>query len=289
MAPQPMRFDEFHAALVLLPQSLHEQAMRLRSCAVHHRTCPLCLTARQALHLAFSAAAYGEDAWAQSLLGEAEHYLNDGQHPPGCPLHASARPRTAGGLLHTGIHGQAPCSSGGTPLVAATDAGWKQGKGGLGYVVSDGRWGMRGWSGDRLDPTGRSKVLVNELRAVALLLSVVDEAAELTLLVDSLPALGFLRHWRDGETSHMPEGYDLRPRRSGDPTLVRLARRVTAMPGLRTEHVKGHSGHPLNEAADALASMSRRRLTEPFDARSRAGELVRSFLVTWHQGDLLTA
>jgi ribonuclease HI len=287
MAPQPMRFDEFHAALALLPQSLHDQALRLRSCAVHHRTCPLCLTARQVLYLVFSAAAYGEDAWAGALLGEAEHYLHDGRHPPGCPLHFQGRP--GDGLLRTGIHGQARCRPGGAPLVAATDASWKQGQGGLGYVVSDGHWGMRGWQGDRQDPTGRSKVLVNELRAVALLLSVVDSTTELTLLVDSLPALRYLRRWQRGEISLMPEGYDLRPRRSGAPTLVRVADRVAVMPGLRMEHVKGHSGHPLNEAADALASMSRRRLTQPFDARSRAQELVRSFLVTWHQPNGLTA
>jgi ribonuclease HI len=277
-----MRFDEFHAALTLLPHSLHDQALRLRPCTVHHRTCPLCLTARQALQLAFSAAAYGEDAWAQALLGEAEHYL-DGQHPTGCPQHVGARQQTTSGLLRGGIHGQAPCRSGNAPLVAATDASWKQGQGGLGYVVSDGRWGMRGWQGDRQDPTGRSKVLVNELRAVALLLSVADDATEFTLLVDSLPALRYLRHWQRGDISLMPEEYDLRPRRSGAPTLVRLAEQVTIMPGLRMEHVKGHSGHLLNEAADALASMSRRRLTEPFNARSRAEDLVRSFLIAWHQ------
>lgn len=289
MAPQPMRFDEFHAALALLPQSLHDQALKLRSCATHRQTCRLCLTVQQALQLAFSAAVYGEDAWAEALLDEAEYYLHEAQHPPDCSRHLRARQQTAGGLLRTGVHGQVPCRSGGAPLVAATDASWKQGQGGLGYVVSDGRWGMRSWEGDRQDPTGRSKVLVNELRAVALLLSVMDSAAELTLLVDSLSALRYLRRWQLGDISLMPEGYDLRPRRSGPPTLVRLAERVAVMPGLRMEHVKGHSGHLLNEAADALASMSRRRLTQPFDARSRAEELVRSFLIAWHRPGVLTA
>ncbi|MCW2913718.1 MAG: ribonuclease [Actinomycetia bacterium] len=289
MAHQPMCFDEFHAALALLPHSLHDQALRLRSCAVHYQTCPLCLTARKALQLAFSTAAYGEEAWAQALLGEAEHYLHDGQHPPGCSRHIRTRQPTVGGLLRTAIRGQAPCRSAGAPLIAATDASWKQGQGGLGYVVSDGRWGMRGWQAGHQDPTGRSKVLVNELRAVALLLSAVDGATEFTLLVDSLPALRFLRRWQRGDLSLMPEGYDLRPRRSGAPTLVRVAEQVAVMPGLRMEHVKGHSGHLLNEAADALASMSRRRLSQPFDARGRAEDLVRSFLIAWHQPDALTA
>lgn len=81
----------------------------------------------------------------------------------------------------------------------------------------------------------------------------------------------------------MPDGYDLRPRKQGAPTLVRLAERVAALPALRVEHVKAHSGHPLNEAADSLASIARRRLTEPFDATARAEDLAKSFLLTWHQ------
>ena len=52
----------------------------------------------------------------------------------------------------------------------------------------------------------------------------------------------------------------LRPRRDdGPPTLVRLAGRVSARPGIRFEHVTGHSGHLLNEAAGAPASIARRR------------------------------
>lgn len=47
-------------------------------------------------------------------------------------------------------------------------------------------------------------------------------------------------------------------------------------------HVKGHAGHPLNEAADALSHMARRRLTEQFDLRRRAADLVDAFLRDWH-------
>jgi hypothetical protein len=55
------------------------------------------------------------------------------------------------------------------------------------------------------------------------------------------------------------------------------------MPGLRPEHVKGHAGHPLNETADSLASIARRRVTEVFDSPARAASLAEAFLRDWHR------
>lgn len=81
----------------------------------------------------------------------------------------------------------------------------------------------------------------------------------------------------------MPEGYDLRPRRHGPPTLVRLAGRVAAWPALRTEHVRAHTGHPLNETADSLASMARRRTEGDPVPVARAEGLVETFLRAWHE------
>ncbi|GAB3808903.1 hypothetical protein [Micromonospora zhanjiangensis] len=68
-----------------------------------------------------------------------------------------------------GVHGQVGRWARTTgPLVAATDASWKDRAGGYAYVVSDGRWGLRPRSTGPLDPTGPSRVLINELRAVDL-------------------------------------------------------------------------------------------------------------------------
>ena len=274
-----MQYDEFSRALRLLAPDLHERARRVHSCVLRAGDCPYCRIAERSLELALRAATFDQHEWAEVLVAEAEHYVDAGRHPRGCRRGAGARPRRR---LH-GVHGDVERWARTGPVIAATDASWKKGHGGLGYLTSTGQWGFRSRPEDRTDPTGRSKVLVNELRAVELLLSVLDEVSELVLLVDSLSALTYLRSWQNGRTELMPDGYDLRPRRQGAPTLVRLAERVAALPGLRVEHVKGHSGHPLNEAADSLASIARRRLTESFDAAARAEDLAKSFLLTWHQ------
>lgn len=170
-------------------------------------------------------------------------------------------------------------------LVAATDAGYKGKAAGIAFVVSDGRWGLRTWRRTpRLDPSGPSGVLVAELRAVALLCEAPGGRLPPELLVDSVNAIRFLRAWQSGDTDSMPSGYSLRPRcghPTGQPTLVRLARIMAAHPGLRIGHVRGHTGHPLNEAADSLASIGRRGAPAA-ETRARATGQVEAFLPIWH-------
>ncbi|MER7544097.1 ribonuclease HI [Actinomadura sp.] len=271
-----MPLREFDDAQREAPPGLAARTQRLRACATRAGMCACCGVARRLLWLCFAAVRNGDDRIAEMLAAEAEHYVDAGEHHPGCP-HLPPRPR--GG--RTPVEGRVPGWPG-DGLVAATDASWKRGACGIGYVVSDGRWGMRGWASGPQDPTGPSRVLVGELRAVGLLLDRIGDGPELRLLLDSLPALRFLRAWRRGDTGLMPAGYDLRDRPAGPPSLVRLARRVAGRPGLAFAHVKGHSGHPLNETADSLASIARRNVTEPFDIRPRAEGLVEAFLRAWH-------
>lgn len=281
MSSPLMRPDEFEHALLQLPADLRERAHRIRSCVLRDDGCPYCRIAGRSLDLAFRAALYDQHDWARVLVAEAESYADADRHAGAC---ARRRPSFAPATqVWRGVHRQVTRWADTAPVIAATDASWKKDVGGLGYITTTGRWGYRGRSADRNDPTGPARVLVSELRAVELLLSELGDVPDLLLLVDSRRALTFLRTWQCGRTDAMPEGYDLRPRRSGAPTLVRLAERVAALPGLRMEHVKGHSGHPLNEAADSLAKIARRRMTEPFDAVGRAADLAASFLLTWHQ------
>jgi ribonuclease HI len=171
------------------------------------------------------------------------------------------------------------------PLVAATDAGYKAKTAGMAFVVSDGRWGLRRWvRTPRLDPTGPSAVLIAELRAVAYLCESPHGRLPDELLMDSASAIKYLRIWQAGDVSRMPPGYSLRQRwghPTGEPTLVRLARIMANNSGIVIAHVYSHTGHPLNEAADSLASIARRG--EPAErTRSLAASQLEAFLPAWH-------
>ncbi|MGC5021243.1 ribonuclease HI [Micromonospora sp. DT47] len=268
-----MRPDEFLRALDLLPAPLHDRALTLRAYA--RRTgCDDCQRIGDAVRLALTAAHYDELASAGDLLDTAEKLAaTHTQHGAG---RRPDQQRGRGRVVRW-----AAVSA---PLVAATDASWKGRAGGIGYVVSDGHYGLLGRGTGRLDPTGVSRVLVDELRAADYLLTAYEEApAGLTVLLDSRTALRYLHRWQAGETDAMPAGYSLRQRRwSAQPTLVRLAELVARRPDLSFFHVKGHTGHALNEAADGLSHMARRRREEYFDVRPRAYALVDAFLRDWH-------
>ncbi|MET8832910.1 RNase H family protein [Micromonospora sp. NPDC004540] len=270
-----MRPDEFLRALDLLPAPLHARALLLRR-YVHHTTCADCQRIGDAVTLALTAANYDELDSASELLDTAERLAVG--HGTACRTQPDEQ-RGRGRVTRWAAAVSAP-------VVAATDASWKGRAGGIAYVVSDGHYGLRGRGTGRLDPTGASRVLINELRAVDFLLSTYEEApAGMTVLLDSMVALRWLRRWQAGEVSAMPAGYSLRQRRWADrPTLVRLADQVSRRPDLSFAHVKGHSGHALNEAADGLSHMARRRLEETFDLRPRAHDLVGAFLRDWHAG-----
>jgi hypothetical protein len=271
-----MRPDEARVLITLLPEGLRERADRLRRHAFRHGPCERCRDAREAVTLALTAAQYDDFTVAADLLDGAEHLVAG-------HVHTEPGARTDRSLL-AGLHGQVRGYVSIVPadIVAATDASWKGAAGGYAYVTSDGRWGLRSHSRYNLDPTGPSRALVNELRAVEFLLAAVDAPGlRLTVLIDSAPALGYLAFWRSGDTDRMPRGYSLRPRSTGQPTLVRLAERVSRT-SVVFRHVKGHDGHPLNEAADSLSAMARRWVTGHFDVTERAAGLVAAFVRDWH-------
>ncbi|MFJ2029622.1 RNase H family protein [Streptosporangium sp. NPDC087985] len=277
MITSPLRIDEFRAGVALLPADLACRAEALQLYVTHRPRCPDCERTGDSVRHAFSAAHFGDIPAAERLLTAAERSARPASHATGC---GRGGLRSIRGV--SGNHGRVTGRWAATELLtAATDASWKSRVCGIGYITSEGCWGLRGWAADRRDPTGASKVLVNELRAVDLLLRAVGRPD--VLLVDSLCALSFLHTWQRGDTGRMPDDYDLRPRRNGPPTLVRLAEHVAELDGLTFRHVKGHSGHLLNEAADSLASIARRSVTERFDATGRATGLVSSFLSSWHQ------
>ncbi|WBB80412.1 hypothetical protein O7606_03250 [Micromonospora sp. WMMD882] len=268
-----MRPDEFLRAARLFPAGQRQRATDLRAYLLDN-DCAGCRPVADHVRAACEAARYDETAVAGDRLDAAERLA------AGHPAHRRAGDDPGRGRGHVARWAAAAA----TPLVAATDASWKGRVGGIGYVVADGHYGLRGRGTGRLDPTGPSRVLVDELRAVEYLLSGYDDPpAGLTVLVDNLEAVKWLRRWQAGAVDEMPAGYRLRERRFGaQPTLLRLATQVAARPDLVFTHVKGHRNHLLNEAADALAHMARRRQEESFDLRPRAYELVDAFLRDWH-------
>lgn len=125
-----------------------------------------------------------------------------------------------------------------------------------GYLTTTGLYGL----GTSIVPgtvVGDQRVLQAELRAMANALLAVPPTHLVTVLSDSRSALDLMLLWRDGHDV-MPGGYDKVRAGGRESTLARLARRVGEHPDRITlRWVPGHSGHPLNEGADALAKMAR--------------------------------
>jgi ribonuclease HI len=193
-----------------------------------------------------------------------------------------ARIKTPGGDKHT-IKAEIAelAQPAGTPLTIAVDGSYKLTVTpdrvikpmSWAYLTTDGHYGL-GTSivpgtvvGGRPDANGSDpeRTLQAELRAMANALQVIPPGTPVTVLSDSKDAIGFMHLWRTGHQV-WPGGYN--PERAGgrESTLGRLARRALADGDIiQVDWVPGHTGHPLNEAADALARMARAWTTEQRD------------------------
>jgi ribonuclease HI len=208
---------------------------------------------------------------------------------PLVPRGPLAEPRRAATIIRRPLTGRARVAVTG-PVLIATD-GSSSGDGAHGswaFIATSGHWGCQAGDYRHDNVNGRSGALIAELRAAHLALGSV--AGPVTLLIDSLIALRYLRAWRRGETGRMPPQYDLRPRHGGAaPALVTLADLVSARRDeLALAHVKGHAGHTLNEGADLLATIARRWVAAaeilPQKAmQAEAADIAATFLAQWHR------
>jgi ribonuclease HI len=219
----------------------------------------------------------------------AEPALVPGAVPPRTPARTPAQPSRTATAIRKPLTGQARVSSAG-PVLIATD-GSCSGDGrhcSWAFLATSGHWGCQAGDYWHDNVNGGSGALIAELRAAYLALRFVP--GPVTLLVDSVSALRYLRWWQRGQTGRMPPQYDLHPRRQGTaPALVTLAGLVLARGGeLTTAHVKAHAGHTLNEGADLLAKKARRWVagteTMPQKAmRADAADIAATFLAQWHR------
>ena len=126
---------------------------------------------------------------------------------------------------------------------------------GWGYIAVDGRYGC-GKYPQFTGKTGNDVVVTTELRGVWHAVGEVLADGPVTVIIDSTHAADVLRKWQAGDTT-MPGGYTGSRRRV--PTLELLRQAIAAHPGhLTVQHVKGHAGNVLNEAADTLAQLGMR-------------------------------
>ncbi|MGN9917376.1 RNase H family protein [Micromonospora palomenae] len=150
----------------------------------------------------------------------------------------------------------------GAPVVLATDGSYKKADGHIrnrpicwGYVADSGHYGLGGSS---MPPriVGQ-QVLQTELRAIWRALRRLIPEHPVLILTDSLDALELIELWRDG-SEQMPPGYTLDRASERTATVLQLARLVAANADrVSVQKVQAHTGHPLNEGADALAKIAR--------------------------------
>jgi len=251
---------------------------------------------REQIRLAFTAGFHGDQAAAAVCITEAETLAAASPAVTAAP--SSLKART---IIHRGLAGRVKVPAGPGPVLVGTDGSCEAhgDRAGWAYLATNGQWGCQAGefppaiadraSGDRHGVNSKSGAMSAELRAVFLALTAIE--GPLTIMADSQGALSLLRAWKAGDVQRMPDWYSLRSRtsRNATPTLVRLAG-LTAERGAEITfvHVKGHTGHLLNEAADALAELARRwyrlggRLGQDV-MTARCADIASPFLTSWRQ------
>jgi ribonuclease HI len=172
------------------------------------------------------------------------------------------------------------------PVILATDASVRPERvHSSAYIVTTGHWGIEAgqFNPDRCVP---QCVEAAELRAVYYgLRAVVADAPSVTIQADSLIAANWIAGWLGGEKD-LPPWYSTF-RKSGQPTLELLYKTVSSYADkITVEHVRGHSGVPLNEAADSLAGIGARGVSDELSRDEivlRSESLAAAFLLAHYE------
>jgi ribonuclease HI len=134
-----------------------------------------------------------------------------------------------------------------------------------------------------MTPENTGCTLATELRAIFYGIVDIPVDTPITVYTDSRGAAQQVAAWQRGQNK-LPPWYSTERSHGNKPTLVQLLERVKESGSLLTvEWVKGHNSNLYNEAADALARLGMRVLTDRLkvaDAETRAVRLVSGFIKT---------
>jgi len=128
------------------------------------------------------------------------------------------------------------------------------GRGGWGAILQSGAHEKELWGGERETTNNRM-----ELTAAIMALEALKRPSDVKLFTDSKYVLQGITEWIGGWKARGWKTADKKPVKNED-----LWRRLDAARAAHTvtwRWVKGHSGHPLNERADALANRGIEELT----------------------------
>jgi len=138
--------------------------------------------------------------------------------------------------------------------VVATDGSCltNPGPGGWAWACEDGRNGSGGHAGTTNN--------LMELRAVYELLGAFAPATPLLIQADSMYVINIFTRWLPGWRARGWLTAAKKPVLNRD-AIELIAERLEGR-DVRWEHVKGHSGHPLNETVDTLARTAAERIRD---------------------------
>ena len=172
-------------------------------------------------------------------------------------------------------------------LIIAADGSHKGRIHSGGFLATNGRFGIQTFNYGKydIDPHNGECSNAAELSAILYSMGGMSHKTDITILSDSKYALRYIEKWKNGEDD-MPNWCKTNPSLPHDKRLVNnmhhLRTRIAkTSEHITTQHVRGHTGDLLNEAADSLAKIGRNVIESVYnkeEARRRAMGLVSGFL-----------
>lgn len=169
-----------------------------------------------------------------------------------------------------------------SPLVVATDGSAHRGHLGWGWLAEDGQHDLGSLTPARTVCRPTTLPVLAELRAICAVLTAQPDRP-LIIRTDCQRAIRLITDWAKGR-DRVPAGYTANTHTSAAKGGVAWMQQVIRGNAHRfeLEWVRGHAGDPLNEGADSLAKLARRRL-EPLwgitaqEVPSRAASIATTF------------